>query len=187
MDLPWGDEKTLQFVSNIGLITTDGPNGKNIMSCEWTHQVSYKPGLITISIGHNKATSENIIKSKEFGVSICATDQSILSSIAGRNSGKYIDKIKALEELGYKFYKAKKIESLMVNGAAANFECKLIKKIKVGDHIIFVGEIIEASINKSKNPLVYHKGKYWILEKTIQKPQQEKIDKINKTIEKFKK
>ncbi len=187
MDLPWGDEKTTQFVTNVGLITTDGPNGENVMACEWTHQVSYKPGLLTLSIGPNKATSENIIKSKEFGVSVCATDQSILSSIAGGNSGKNIDKIKTLEELGFKFYKAENIKTLMVEGAAANFECKLIKKIKLGDHTLFVGEVVKASVNKDKQPLVYHKGKYWVLEKTIQKPEKEKIEEINQIIEKFKK
>ena len=33
MDLPWGDEKTIQFITNVGLITTKGPFGDNIMVC----------------------------------------------------------------------------------------------------------------------------------------------------------
>ena len=31
MDLPWGDEKTVQFVTNVGLITSDGQHGQNIV------------------------------------------------------------------------------------------------------------------------------------------------------------
>jgi hypothetical protein len=33
-----------------------------------------------------------------------------------------------LEELGYRFYKAKKIDTLMVYGAALNLECSLFKE-----------------------------------------------------------
>ena len=56
MDLPWGDEKTVQFITNVGLITSNGPFGDDIMSAEWTHHVSYSPGLISVCIGKSKAT-----------------------------------------------------------------------------------------------------------------------------------
>src|SRR3989344_1725210 len=109
MDLPWGDEKTVQFITNVGLITSTGPYGDNIMAAEWTHHVSYSPGLIAVCIGLNKATLENIRATKEFGVSIAATDQNVIASVAGGSSGKNVDKIKALKELGFKFYRANKI------------------------------------------------------------------------------
>ena len=32
MDLVWGDEKTRQFITNVGLVTTSGPFGHNIMA-----------------------------------------------------------------------------------------------------------------------------------------------------------
>ena len=83
MDLPWGDERTKQFVTNVGLITSNGPYGHDIMACEWTHQVSYSPGLIAISIMENDTTYANIAKSKEFGVSLCADSQNVISSVSG--------------------------------------------------------------------------------------------------------
>jgi hypothetical protein len=39
MDLLWNDRRTRQFVTNVGLITSDGPLGTNIMAAEWTHLV----------------------------------------------------------------------------------------------------------------------------------------------------
>ncbi len=184
MDLPWGDEKTVRFITNVGLITTNGPHGHNIMACEWTHQVSYSPGLIAGCIGHKKATLENIQKTKEFGISLASTDQAILASVAGGSSGKTVHKIKALEELGYVFYKAKKIKTLMVKDAVLNFECTVYKEIPLGDHVMIIGEIQEISFNKEKEPLAYHKGKYWKMIEHIQKPSQEKLDAIKKLIEK---
>src|SRR3989338_8098198 len=134
MDLPWGDERTKQFVTNIGLITSNGPHGYNIMAAEWVSQVSYSPGLIAVCIRPDDATHANIAKTKEFGVNLCSANQSTLSSVSGGSSGKKINKIEALNEFGFSFFKAKQINTLMVEGCAMNVECKLIKKIKLGDH-----------------------------------------------------
>ncbi|HEX7258207.1 MAG TPA: hypothetical protein VF242_09110, partial [Nitrososphaeraceae archaeon] len=47
------------------------------------------------SLGHTKATVENIRTSKEFGVNLCASDQSILASVAGGYTGSMYDKVNA--------------------------------------------------------------------------------------------
>ena len=187
MDLPCGDEKSVQFITNVGLITSNGKHGNNIMSAEWTHQVSYSPGLIAVSIGKSTATLENIKSSKEFGVSIAATDQRVMVSVAGNNSGKDIDKIKALKELGFEFYKAKKSDVLLVNGAVLNIECKLVNKVGVGGHILLVGEVVDAQLNKGKEPLAYHKLKFWKLENNIEKPNEKELERIKNIVQKNKK
>ena len=107
MDLPWGDEKTNKFITNVGIVTSTGPFGDNVMACEWTHHFSYRPGLVGVSIGARHATHKNINETKEFGVNLASTEQNVLSSVAGSSSGADFDKIKALEELGFEFYKAK--------------------------------------------------------------------------------
>src|SRR3989338_242241 len=182
MDLPLGDEKTIQFITNVGLITSYGDYGHNIMACEWTHHVSYSPGLIAVCIGADKATLANIKETKEFGVSICATDQSVMAGIAGGNSGKNVDKIKVLKELGFKFYNANKIKTFMVDGAVLNAECKLIKEVEIGDHTMFVGEVVEVSLNKGKEPIIYHKVKYWKIGDNIPRPREEELNRIKKLI-----
>ncbi len=186
MDLPWGDERTKQFITNVGLITSKGPHGDNIMACEWTHHVSYSPGLIAVCIHSYDATADNILQTKVFGVNLCATDQNMLSSLSGNYSGKTTDKIKALKELGYVFFKAKKIDVLLVEGAALHLECKLMKQILLGDHLMFIGEVIETSL-PGKEPLLLHGGKYWKVGEQIQKPAQEELDRIKKVMEKHKK
>ena len=184
MDLPWGDERTKKFVTNVGLITSNGPYGYDIMAAEWTHHVSYSPGLIAACINRKDATNANIAKSKEFGVSLCASNQNVLSSIAGGSSGKNVNKIEALKELGFKFFKAKKINVLMAEGAAMNAECKLYKKIELGDHTAFVGEIVELYPANGKEPLVYRSQKYWKLGESMPKPPQQEMDRIKSIVEK---
>lgn len=186
MDLPWGDERTTKFVTNAGLITSDGPNGPNIMAAEWTHHISYSPGLIAVCIGHGKATNENIMATKEFGVNIAAADQTLMASIAGGSTGKKVDKIGVLKELGFKFYKGKSINTLMVEGAAMNAECNVLKVIELGDHTMFVGEVIEATATQ-KEPVVYHKTKFWKFGENVQMSAEKELERIKQLVEKFRK
>ena len=183
MDIPWGSEAARKFVTNVGLITTDGPKGPDVMAAEWTHHVSYSPGIIIVNINAgNKATAVNIEKSREFGVNIAAEDQNIASSISGSSSGADTDKIAVLKDLGFEFYRASKIKAPMIKGAALNVECKLIKSEKFGSHIMFVGEAVEVSVGG--RPIAFHDGKYWHLDKQVEKPSQSIRDKIDKLTEK---
>src|SRR3954453_19880101 len=186
MDLPWGDPRSNKFATTIGLITSDGPNKQNIMACEWTHHLSYRPGLIAVSLGPNKATVENIMTTKEFGVNLCATNQTILSSVAGGYSGRYFDKINALKELGFQFYKGNKINVLMVKESSLNVECKLFQQITFGDHVMLIGEVVDATFNPEKPSLIYYNGRYSSLS-PIEKLEQEKREKVKDIMEKYKK
>ena len=57
MDIQWNDRRTRQFVTNVGLITSDGPYGADVMSAEWTHHMSYSPCLIAVNIRGHDATA----------------------------------------------------------------------------------------------------------------------------------
>lgn len=184
MDLPWDDRRTRQFVTNVGLITSYGQAGANVMAAEWTHHVSYLPSLIIVNVRGNDTTAENIMESEEFGVNLAAEDQSIFSSIAGKFTGRQVDKKAVLEEMGAVFYPGKKIKAPMMKGAAMNAECKLVKQEELGDHIMFVGEAVEISADEKIRPLLYHNGKYWKIGDNISKPPQTVLDKINQLMEK---
>ena len=183
MEIPWGSEAAKQFATNVGLITSNGPYGHNIMAAEWTHHVSYNPGLIEVCIRPTAATNANIAETKEFGVNLAAFDQNIMVSVAGNNTGKKINKIATLRELGFKFFDAKKINTLMVSGASLNVECKLAKEINLGSHTIFIGEVVELHPIIGKIPLVYHGLKFWKLHEIIENPRQQELDEIKAAID----
>ena len=133
------------------------------------------------------ATAENIKASKEFGVNLAAEDQNMLCSLAGKYSGKHLDKVAFFREIGIVFYKANKIRALLIRGAAMNAECKLMRHEEFGDHIMFVGEIIEITADEKIKPLVYHNGMYWKLGDNLPSLQQEILDGIKHFVEKYQK
>jgi len=187
MDIPWGSEISTKFITNVGLITTDGPYGPDVMAAEWTHHISYRPGLIAVSIGQKHATHDNIVKTGAFGISICSVNQTILSSISGGYSAREYDKIAALKDLGFEFYTGRTINTLMVKGASANIECKLFKSIILGDHTMFVGEAMDTLTEAMQQPLAYHDGKYWMISSNIPKLSKEERERIKEILEKHRK
>lgn len=187
MDIPYGSVAHHAFVTNVGLVTSTGPHGVNIMAAEWTHHLSYKPGIIAVCLGPSKATTENIRATKEFGVSIAAADQNVLANIAGNHSGKKTDKFAALKELGFTFTPAKTIKAPLVAGSALTIECTLIDERPYGDHILFVGEALDVVDRENTLPVIYNRGKFWKFGDQIQKPPQEELDRIAAVMEKYKK
>jgi flavin reductase (DIM6/NTAB) family NADH-FMN oxidoreductase RutF len=189
MDLLWNDRRTRQFVTNVGLITSAGAYGPNIMAAEWTHHISYSPSLIAVNIRGHDTTAQNIKESKEFGVSIAAENQNVICSIAGKYKGIHMDKISILKEAGIAaFYNAKRIskEIPLLVGAAMNAECKLVKQEEeIGDHIMFVGEVEEISADENIRPLLYHNGKYWRLGEALFKPQPDILNRIEELAKKY--
>lgn len=184
MDLLYGSEQKKQFVTNVGLITTHGTKGDDIMASEWTHMLSYSPGIISVSIGNGKVSGKNIKKTKEFGVSLAAFDQNTLSSIAGGSHGQDVDKIAALKELGFKFFKGNKTKTLLVEGSSMSVECKLIKSINLGTHTTYIGEVVAVHPASGKEPLIYKAGSYWRFGEQMHRPKEEEMAKINAIVEK---
>ena len=187
MDFLWGDERTQQFITNVGLVTSTGPFGANVMACEWTHLLSYRPALIAICIRPGDATYENIRATKEFGVNLASTDQAMMSSVSGGTTGKEVDKVKALKEMGFKFYQAKNIKAPMVDEAALNMECKLVKEMPLGDHTMLVGEVIEAGVNSERMPLAYHQGRYGQVQLNVPRPSPEERERLAEIVRKHRK
>ena len=72
----------------------------------------------------------------------------------------------------------------MVVGAVLSIECRLLKDVELGDHVMMVGEVIDVSLNKGKEPLAYYKVKYWKIGDNIPKPQQEELERIKAIVEK---
>lgn len=184
MNLAWDDWRTRKFVTNVGLITSDGPYGANVMAAEWTHHISYAPFLIGVNVRPKDATHANILDTREFGVNLCAFDQAVISSVSGGSTGREVDKIKLLTELGVEFYRAKSIHTVMIRGASMNAECKLLRAIELGDHTMFVGEVLEI-LATDKPPLVHHDGKNWHIGERIPKPPNATLEEIERLVRKY--
>jgi flavin reductase (DIM6/NTAB) family NADH-FMN oxidoreductase RutF len=144
------------FATTVGLITTTGKWGPNVMAAEWTIHVSYEPMLVAIFI-HDSPTLWNIKDTGAFGVNIASDDQAALVNIAGGYSGTEIEK---LAIPGTFATYAGSLGVPMIRGCALACECKVVSVQDVGDHVMVLGEAVSASFDEKKFPLIYTRGNY---------------------------
>jgi len=141
-------------------------------------QITAVPAMIAIGINKQNLTHEYIEKSNSFTVSILSesTPMSFIGNF-GFRSGRDISKFKDVE---YKLGKTK--SPIVLDNALAYIEAKVIDKIDVGTHTIFIGEVEDAEILSEDKPMTYeyyHKVKGGVSPKTAP-TYSEMVDKITK-------
>jgi flavin reductase (DIM6/NTAB) family NADH-FMN oxidoreductase RutF len=149
-----------QFPDPIALVTVTTAEHTNVMTVGWTSPVSMKPPILMVSIAPQRFTHDLIAEAGEFGVSILADDQKRLSQLAGTLTGKKVNK---LERSEFETFPADTINAPLIAGARAWFECKLHSQQTVGDHTVFYGEVMRASVDDTKMPLVLFDKRYFAL------------------------
>ena len=181
------NSKTLHKIS-YGLYVICSKNGEkmNGQIANALFQVTAEPATIAVSINKQNLTHEYIEKSNFFTVSILSenTPMGFIGNF-GFKSGRDIDKFKDVE---YKLGKDK--VPLVLDNALACIEAKVIDKIDVGTHTIFIGRVEDADILSEDKPMTYeyyHKVKGGVSPKTAPtyssmvdketKKEEEKMDK----------
>ena len=143
------------FTTTVGLITTNGSKGPNVMAAEWTFHVSYEPFLIAVLVDPENATHAAITETGEFGVNLVSEEQVAPMGFAGHFSKHDTDKLSS--EL-FETYPGGRIKAPMLRSALLNAECRVVKEVPMGDHTAFVGEVLAFSVDSTRKPIVLHRG-----------------------------
>lgn len=127
------------------LITSKLGEKINVMTAAWQMPVSFKPMLIAVSIGHERFSHKLILGSREFVVNI--PHLGIIQEVfcCGTHSGRNTDKFNICKLTPLK---AQKIVAPIIKECIGNIECGLYSHHEAGDHTIFIGEVVAASVKE---------------------------------------
>ena len=136
-------------------IAKDKAGRANPVTLGWTMIVSGNPPMMAIAVAKKHYSIEAITHSKSFTIAFPSSDMADAALFFGSKSGRNTDKF---AEFDCKTEPAKAIDSLLLADAVANFECTLDSQMSVGDHIIFVGEVVSSHINTEPKKRLYTTG-----------------------------
>ncbi len=145
-------KKTLStFTTGITVVATNHNSilyGKTINSFS---SLSLSPPLVLFSLD-NKSSKLNIFKdSKTVSINILSKNQEFISN-------NFAKKNPSWNEIEYDILKN---ENPIIKNCVSNLDCKIIDKIKKGDHIIFICKVLQVLNNTKLKPLVYYNSKYF--------------------------
>lgn len=151
-------EAARYLITSVALITSTGRHSANVMSAEWTFQVSYRPMRLIVLVNPRDATHENILESREFGANFLSDDQAALANLAGYYTGREVNK---LSSGIFQTYPAKNIHAPMILDCLLNAECRVVQVLETGDHTMFLGDVVNVEFDQNKSPLLYSQRRYW--------------------------
>ena len=181
--------KALHNIS-YGLYIICSKNGEKINGqiANALFQVTSEPPTIAVSINKKNLTHEFIEKSKVFTVSVLSEETPMkLIGTFGFKSGADIEKF---EDIKYKLGKTK--VPIVLDNTLACIEAKMINRIDVGTHTIFIGRVEDAEILTEDKPMTYeyyHKVKGGFSPKTaptyssvVDKERKKEVEKMDKYV-----
>ena len=114
--------------------------------------VSLEPPLVSFCVDNKSTNLKFFKKNRYFLLNILAVEQRDLSSAFAtpKNSHKW----------HVEPYFFSKFGNPIFYNSLAFIECKKHKVIKMGDHHIIIGEVVDFNSVKDSKPLLYFKGKY---------------------------
>ena len=147
-----------QFATGVTIITTVDNAGNWVgLTANSFNSASIDPPLVLWSLSKRSPHLQVFMDSSHFAVNILAADQTDLS---GRFASVVEDRFADLDcqegEGG----------APLLPGCAARFQCKNSYCYQGGDHLIFIGEVLDFD-RYDRRPLVYHQGAY-----AVTQPQQ---------------
>lgn len=136
---------TLLNCGPVVLATTLNKEGKsNIITLAWVTPVSSKPPLLVFALSPKRYSYECLKGLGEFVINIPTAE--LLSEIhfCGIHSGRDIDKAEAT---GLTLIQSAMVKPSSLEECVAHLECRVVNAHVTGDHELFVGEVVAASIN----------------------------------------
>lgn len=139
------------FTTGITVVTTRSSEGEDVgLTANSFNSVSLDPPMILWSLGKSAKSLPVFRHADHFAVHILSEDQQALSDQFAKSA---TDKFQGVSlERG--------VEGIpLLRDCVARFICRTAYQYEGGDHIIFVGEVIEF-LSWEKSPLLFHRGKY---------------------------
>lgn len=143
-----------QFATGVTVITTQAEGELFGFTANSYTSVSLEPPLILFCLHKDSKGCPIFLKNKVFAVNILANDQMAISN------GFATRELSIEERYQLVTHTPGKTGSPILDGAMGYLDCRLSSSLESGDHVIFIGEVVDMGLDPQKRPLVYFQGAY---------------------------
>jgi flavin reductase (DIM6/NTAB) family NADH-FMN oxidoreductase RutF len=134
------------------LVTCRFKRKDNIITMDWHMPLSFNPMMYAIAVGKTRFSCGLIKNSGVFGVNFMGKEFEKAILYCGKCSGRNLDKF---SQTGLEKKEAEKIDCPKVKQALGFLECKVVKEVEVGGHILFIAEIANSDL-KIQGKRLFH-------------------------------
>lgn len=142
-------KKTVLRMFTYGLYAVGVRDGDqvNAFTANWICQASFDPPMVMLAVENDGRSLAMLRRSGRFGVSVYESGQKELAGHFGRKSQTHPDKLGSIP-----WQSGASGVPLLVD-ALGHLECVVRGELPAGDHTVFVGEVVEATVRRDGEPL----------------------------------
>ena len=144
------DKSSLE--SPVGLVLTNHNGRNNAMTVSFFSEAAHHPTTLWVSIAVRSYTHELILSSGRFTLAVLHRGQREIATVCGTRSGRDEDKCSKLS------LRRSSTGFLFLNHALANIACAVRSTYPLGDHTIFIADILsgetESRVSTSRHLLI---------------------------------
>ncbi|ABO49789.1 flavin reductase domain protein, FMN-binding protein [Desulforamulus reducens MI-1] len=124
----------------------------NAMCCSSVTQISFCPARVAVAVNKNNLTHDFIKESGVFSLSPLTQSQGKVAHFFGRNSGRQVNKFEQYH------YRSAVTGSPIIEGSFGYYDCEVEHRatVELDSHTLFVGKIIDGSLNSNELFLTYY-------------------------------
>lgn len=140
-----------RFATGVTVVTARLPDGPVGLTANAFTSVSLDPPLILVCLSRASRSGRAIRQAPAFAVSVLQRGQlSTCRSFAAPSGDRFADVPTHRARTG----------APIVSGSLAYLDCRLHRVLSGGDHVIVLGEVLEADVLNDAEPLVFFRGSY---------------------------
>jgi 3-hydroxy-9,10-secoandrosta-1,3,5(10)-triene-9,17-dione monooxygenase reductase component len=146
-----------QFATGVTIVTTAGPGGPIGVTANSFNSVSLDPPMVLWSLSATAFSKSTFEAAGHFCVHVLTAAQEALSRRFATQGSDKFDGIPWTPGPG---------SVPLLAEYVARYQCRSAHHFPVGDHIVFVGEVLAFQLSDAR-PLVFHGGRYALAERRM--------------------
>jgi flavin reductase (DIM6/NTAB) family NADH-FMN oxidoreductase RutF len=140
------------FPTGVTVITTSYDDKLFGFTANSFTSVSLKPPLVSFCLDKKSFSNHSFSNSEKFAVSILTENQ---IDISKHFSMHHLEKF-----LNIPYEIGEYTSCPLIDGAICHIECRKVTSYEAGDHLIFIGEVVNTAIKNNLKPLLYFLKSY---------------------------
>lgn len=134
--------------SGCAILTVEQDGRSTGVLVSWVQQASFEPPSVTVGIRKGRPATELIDGSQRFLLNLIGDDPTAMFRHFGRGFSLEDDAFRGVETESTEF-------GVLLRSCIAYLGCRVTKKIAIGDHDLYVAEVVAGGVNGTGKPYVH--------------------------------
>lgn len=143
-----------RFATGVTIVTTRTEDGIHGLTVNAFCSVSLDPPLVLVCIDRFGTSISFMSRAEGFAVNLLSSGQ---QQMATRFADSRLSGAQRFEGVQYS---TAATGAPILDGTLGYLDCRIVQRHEAGDHIIFIGEVVGASVGAEAPPLLFYRSRY---------------------------